>query len=168
MNTSHYLKIFLSIPVFYFSMLLIGCDADQSTASSSTSSSSPSSRSSSLSSEAYVMSNVDNGSSRQMKVGETLEVTLPENSTSESKWNVDEVNSSILYEFAEEYDEEYDYDPIRYNLVCNGKTTLRFVAIGQGQTPLRIVYRQPEKTGALTTVSPIDTFEINVMIANNQ
>jgi predicted secreted protein len=151
-------------------MLFIGCDRYQgfpSSVSSPSSESSPLSESS-PSSESLVSSNVDNGSSKQMKVGETFEVTLTENSTSGSEWELDEVNSSILYQVAEEYDEEYDYDPLRDSETCIGKTTMRFIAIRPGQTLLRLVHRQPEQMGALTTDSAINTFEINVMVEDNQ
>jgi predicted secreted protein len=159
-------KISLSVLVFCCSMLVIGCDASQSSSSSS-----PSAESSqSPSAESYVISNVDNGSSRQMKVGETFEVTLQEDSASEIRWKVDEVNSSILYEVAEGYDEEYDYDPLRYRLTCVGRTTMRFAAIRSGQTPLRLVHGQPEIIGGLAGASTLGTFEINVVVAdrNNQ
>jgi predicted secreted protein len=167
MNMNHCIKAFLCIPVFCLSMLLIGCDSNQSSPSSLSLSSEsftlPSAESPSAES-CVIISNVDNGSSKQMKVGETFEVTLQEDSTSEIRWKVDEVNSSILYEVAEGYDEEYDYDPLRYSLTCVGKTTMRFAAIRPGQTPLRLVHRQPEKIGDLTIDSTFGTFEINVVI----
>ena len=174
MNTIHCLKIFLSILVFSFIMLFIGCDRYQDFPSSSTSASSPSSQSlspsseTSPSSESQVTSNVDNGLSKQMKVGETFEVTLTGNSTSGSEWEIDEVNSSILYQLVEKYDEEYDYDPLRDSATCIGKTTMRFIAISPGQTLLRLVRQQPEPMGALVTDSAINTFEINVMVEGNQ
>jgi len=96
-------------------------------------------------------------------------VTLLDNSTGESTWAVDEVNPSILYEVAEEFDVDYNFDPVRYVLTLVGKTTMRFVAIRSGQTPLRIVHRQPETVSAYSLAGGFtgDRFEINVMVEDN-
>jgi hypothetical protein len=137
-------------------MLVSGCKTEQDTPSTSASAESNGSGSGS---GTLLVSNKDNGANRQMNVGDTLEISLLDNASDGSIWKVDEVNSSILYEVSEEYD-DYAFGPNPYSSNI-GKLTLRFVAIRPGQTSLLMACREPEDGPA---GNPVNTFQLNVVV----
>jgi predicted secreted protein len=150
MNNSFY-KVFICILIMYTSIFLTGCKTEQDTPSTS-----PSAESNG--SGTLLLSNKDNGTSRQLSVGDTLEISLPDDSTDGNIWKVDAVNYSILYQVSEEYDNSFSPDPYSSSI---GKVTLRFMAIRPGQTSLLLACRKPD-TGS--TSSPVDSFEMQVVV----
>lgn len=144
-------RIFLYILIFSV-MFLTGCDTNKDIPSSSASAESDGAGT-------VLVSSRDNGSSKQLSVGESLEVSFLENLSDGTAWSVDSVNPAILYQASEEFNSlTYGLSPFSSNL---GSVSLRFIALKAGQTPLILGCR---KLGFGRTGSPIDTFELQVTV----
>jgi hypothetical protein len=154
MNLKGSYKFIAFILIFSAGIFLAGCKTEQDIPSSSASAESNSSGT-------LLVTSRDNGTSRQLNVGDTLEVSLLDNASDTNIWKVDDVDSSILHQVSEEYDNYYSYDPSPLSS-CIGKVTLRFVAVKPGQTSLLLACRKPESGG---TCTPDDTFELQVSVS---
>lgn len=104
------------------------------------------------------LSEEDSGSTAQLRVGDTIDVTLAGNPTTGFTWETEAVDASVLKQLGEP---EYVPDPHPVGVVgSGGKFTFRFEAVASGQTLLRLVYHRPWETG----VAPEKTFEVTVVV----
>ena len=97
----------------------------------------------------------DAGSQVQLTTGQTLEVSLEGNPTTGYGWEVAEVDETILRKL-----EQQDFQPESDLVGAPGIQTLRFEAVGKGQTTLKLVYRRPWEKG----VEPLNTFAVEVIV----
>jgi inhibitor of cysteine peptidase len=94
------------------------------------------------------------GQTIEMNVGDTLSVELEGNPTTGFTWEVAEMDLSVLKQIGET---EFETDS---DLVgAGGVLTLRFEAIGSGQTTLKLVYHRPWEQD----VPPEKTFEVHLV-----
>ncbi|HXQ38595.1 MAG TPA: protease inhibitor I42 family protein [Anaerolineales bacterium] len=101
------------------------------------------------------LTEADAGSSLELQVGETLGVTLPGNPTTGFQWEVDSVDSAILRQVG-----ELEFEPSGNAVGSGGTVTLRFAAVGAGQTELKLIHRRPFEEN----VAPTQTFEVSVTV----
>lgn len=97
----------------------------------------------------------DAGRSIAARVGDLLEITLPGNQTTGFQWDVEDVNSTILQPSGEP-----EFEPPSSAVGRAGQISLRFAAVGAGQTELKLVYQRPFEKDVL----PARTFEITVTV----
>jgi predicted secreted protein len=152
MNKS-FSRIFICILIFCIGMFLAGCDMERDTPSSSLSAESEGSGT-------LLVSSQDNGTSKQMSVGETLEISLIESSADGKIWKVEDFDPSVLYQASEGYEDV----PLGPDFASStvGIVSVRFEALRAGQTPVTMVYAKP-----LANAVPADTFQIQVVVNGN-
>lgn len=97
----------------------------------------------------------DNGRQLEMTKGQDLTITLEGNPTTGYGWEVAEVDKSILRQTA-----EIEYKPVSDLVGAPSRATVRFEAVGAGQSLLELVYRRPWEEG----VEPIDSFSVQVNV----
>jgi len=78
------------------------------------------------------------GSAVALKVGSELMVVLDANPTTGYTWGVDAVDESVLAAQGEPA-----FEASSDKIGAGGKMTLRFQALGAGETALRLVYHRP-------------------------
>jgi inhibitor of cysteine peptidase len=91
----------------------------------------------------------------ELHVGDRLELTLPVNPTTGFQWEVSELDSAILRSVGEQ-----TFEPSSNAVGSGGQVTLRFEAVGSGQTELKLILHRPFEKD----VPPTQTFEVTVMI----
>jgi len=97
----------------------------------------------------------DDGRQIELQAGDTLEITLPVNPTTGFKWEVSDIDSTILRLAGEPTFEQSS------NAVgSGGQVTLRFEAVRPGQTELKLILHRPFEKDA----PPIQTFEVTVIV----
>jgi inhibitor of cysteine peptidase len=105
-----------------------------------------------------VLTAEDNGGQISLDQGQVLVVSLASNPTTGYRWEVTEVDESIL---RQEGDAEYVAPEAGATpLVGAGGTEIfRFVVAGSGQTKLTLAYRRSWEEG----VEPVETFSVQVL-----
>lgn len=102
------------------------------------------------------LTEADAGSSVALRVGDTLEVTLPGNPTTGYQWAVGAGDAAIL-----QLRGEPEFVAAGEALGSGGSVTLRFAAIGPGDLQLQLVYRRPFEPDA----PPERTFAVRVSVS---
>jgi len=101
----------------------------------------------------------DDGSQVELEQGQILVVTLKSNPTTGYRWEVAEIQESILEQMGEaEFKPSETGEPPLVG--AGGWEIFRFKAISAGQMTLQLVYRRPWEEG----VEPINTFSIEVVV----
>ena len=101
------------------------------------------------------LTEADNGRLIELNVGDTLEITLPGNPTTGFQWEVSAIDSAILRQVGEP-----EFEPLSNAVGSGGNVTLRFEAVGTGQTVLKLVHHRPFEEN----VPPTQTFEVTVTV----
>jgi len=101
------------------------------------------------------LSEADAGRQVELHVGDILELTLPVNPTTGYQWETSDLDSAILRPVGEQ-----TFEPSSNAVGSGGEVTLRFEAIGTGQTALKLILRRPFEKD----VSPIQMFEAIVIV----
>jgi inhibitor of cysteine peptidase len=97
----------------------------------------------------------DANSTVSLRVGDTLEVVLEGNPTTGYQWERETADDSIVKQVGDP-----EFNPDTSALGSGGKVTLRFEAVGAGQTVLRLIYHRVFEPD----VPPLKTFEVTVMV----
>lgn len=101
------------------------------------------------------LTETDAGKSIDLKVGDTLQITLAGNPTTGYTWEALPLDPEIL---SQQDDPSFQADS---NAVgSGGKLTLTFQAVTAGKARLELVYRRSWETG----VAPLQTFEVEVTV----
>ncbi len=101
----------------------------------------------------------DDGSQVELEQGQILVVTLESNPTTGYRWEVAEIQESILEQMGEaEFKPSQTGEPPLVG--AGGWEIFRFEAISAGQMTLRLVYHRPWEEG----VEPLKTFSIQVVV----
>jgi predicted secreted protein len=100
----------------------------------------------------------DDGTHVRMSAGEFLRISLEENPSTGRSWQTDSADPDVLL-FV---DKTFQTDPAcpPGTTGCGGTATLRFVAVGSGNTTLRLAHRMAGG-GSVT-----DTFEVTVRVSS--
>ena len=101
------------------------------------------------------LSEADASRQVELHVGDILELTLPVNPTTGYQWETSDLDSAILRPVGEQ-----TFEPSSNAVGSGGEVTLRFEAIGTGQTALKLILRRPFEKD----VSPIQMFEAIVIV----
>ena len=97
-----------------------------------------------------------NGSQIQVKLGDNLQVALAGNITTGYAWEIAENNTNLLV-----LQGEAEYQAEKTNLVGSGGTFLfTFKAIAKGNTSLKLIYRRPFEKG----VPPIREYQLTISV----
>lgn len=102
------------------------------------------------------LTEADAGSSVALRVGDTLEVTLPGNPTTGYQWAVGAGDEAIL-----QLRGEPEFVASGDALGGGGSVTLRFEAVGAGELQLELVYRRSFEADA----PPEQTFAVSVSVS---
>ena len=97
----------------------------------------------------------DAGKTVSLSVGDTLEVTLEGNPTTGYNWAATSLDTSILKQVGEPA-----FTPSSTAIGAGGQVTLRFEAVGSGQTTLQLDYHRSWETG----VAPLQTYQVTVQV----
>ncbi len=101
----------------------------------------------------------DDSSQLELEQGQILVVTLESNPTTGYRWEVVEIQESILEQMGEaEFKPSQTGEPPLVG--AGGWEIFRFKAISAGQTSLKLVYHRPWEEG----VEPVKTFSIKVVV----
>ena len=95
------------------------------------------------------------GSNVSLQVGDTLQITLEGNPSAGYSWSTAGLDTSILQASGEPA-----FQPAGSALGAGGTITSRFLAAGQGQTTLKMIYSRPFESD----VAPLKTFVANVVV----
>ena len=101
------------------------------------------------------LTEADAGRLVELRVGDILEVTLPGNPTTGFQWEVSEINSAILEPIGGP-----EFEPSSNAVGSGGNVTLRFEAVGAGQTELKLIHHRPFEEN----VPPMQTFEVTITV----
>ena len=101
------------------------------------------------------LTEADAGRSIELRVGDKLEITLPGNPTTGFQWEVSVGDITILQPSGEP-----KFEPSNSAVGSGGKITLRFEAVGTGQTGLKLIYHRPFEKD----VPSAQTFEVTVTV----
>lgn len=97
----------------------------------------------------------DNGRQVELQKGQTLVITLESNPTTGYRWEVVEIDESILRQMG-----EAEFKPESEALGAGGTETFRFEATNAGQMALKLVYHRPWEEGQ----EPLETFSLQVVV----
>jgi inhibitor of cysteine peptidase len=97
----------------------------------------------------------DANSTVSLRVGDTLEVVLEGNPTTGYQWEKESGDEAILKQAG-----DLEFKPDSDLPGSGGKVTLRFEAVGTGQTVLRLIYHRSFEPD----VPPLETFEVTVTV----
>ena len=101
----------------------------------------------------------DNNGQVNLKIGQILAVELDSNPTTGYGWEIASMDTTVLEMMGEsEYTRSDTGETPRVG--SGGTETFRFKAIGQGQSPLEMVYRRPWEAG----VEPANSFSLTVTV----
>lgn len=99
------------------------------------------------------LSVADDGRSVELKEGQTLVVSLESNPSTGYRWEVDEVDETILQQTG-----KTEFKSESHLIGAPAQQIMRFEAVAAGRTSLRLVYRRPwEKT-----IEPVKVFSLQV------
>ena len=101
------------------------------------------------------LTEADDKRSIELRQGDKLEIKLPANPTTGYQWELKAVNTDILHPSGEP-----EFAPSSNAVGSGGTVTLRFEAIGPGQTKLELIHRRPFEKN----VPPIQSFQVTVSI----
>jgi len=101
------------------------------------------------------LTEADDGRLIELKIGGKLEIILPGNPTTGFQWEVSEINSAILEPIGEP-----KFEPSSNAVGSGGNVTLRFEAVGTGQTELKLIHHRPFEEN----VPPMQTFEVTITV----
>jgi predicted secreted protein len=104
--------------------------------------------------ETYSISEADSGTRVQIHIDDIVEVILPGNPTSGFRWEAAEHDAKVL-----QMPNEASFQRDTLGTGTGGVYTLAFLAVGEGTTPLQLVYRRP-----FEKVEPARTFELTVVV----
>jgi inhibitor of cysteine peptidase len=96
----------------------------------------------------------DDGQQIELREGQTLTVSLEGNPTTGYTWEVVEIDEQILRQLGEP-----DFTPESEALGVSGMQALRFQAVNEGRTTLRLVYHRPWEDD-----EPEQTFSVEVVV----
>lgn len=97
----------------------------------------------------------DEGRQVELSEGQTLAVSLEGNPTTGYTWETEELDEDILKQMG-----EAEFEPQSDLIGAPGVLTLRFEAVGAGETTLNLVYhRSWEKD-----VEPLEAFSVSVVV----
>jgi len=96
-----------------------------------------------------------NGRQVELQKGQTLVITLESNPTTGYRWEVVEIDESILRQIG-----EAEFKPESEALGAGGTETFRFEATNAGQMALKLVYHRPWEEGE----EPLETFSLQVVV----
>lgn len=100
-----------------------------------------------------------NGRQVELQKGQTLVITLESNPTTGFRWEVVELEESILRQMGEpEFKVSDPREPPPPG--TGGWETFRFQAVNAGQMALKLVYHRPWEED----VEPLETFSVQVMV----
>jgi inhibitor of cysteine peptidase len=106
--------------------------------------------------EAVVLDAAKNGSTVELKKGQSLVVELEGNPSTGYNWQAADLDEAILKQVGEpEFEAESDL------VGAPGTVTLRFEAAGAGQVELKLVYQRPWEEA----VEPLETFTVQVTVS---
>ena len=98
----------------------------------------------------------DSNGSISLKTGDTLIVELAGNPTTGYQWQQTGADTAILRQTGEPA-----FTPESSAVGAPGKVSLRFEAVGAGQTLLQLIYQRPFEP----QTPPVQTFQVNVSVA---
>ena len=101
------------------------------------------------------LTEADDGRSIDLRVGDTLAITLPGNPTTGFKWEPGAPAPAILRPRG-----GTEFKPISSGMGSAGQVTLRFDAASAGQAELTLVYHRPFEKN----VPPAKTFRLRVSV----
>jgi inhibitor of cysteine peptidase len=101
------------------------------------------------------LTEADAGHSIELRANDRLEVTLPGNPTTGFQWDVRDVNTTILQPIGES-----EFEPPSRAVGRGTQITLRFAAVGSGQTELKLIYHRSFEQD----VPSAQTFEVTVTV----
>ncbi|MGD2251566.1 MAG: protease inhibitor I42 family protein [Anaerolineales bacterium] len=97
----------------------------------------------------------DNRSQVELEVGQVLVISLEGNPTTGYTWEIGGIEESVLRQVGEAvFEAESDL------VGAGGVQTLRFEAVGVGQTSLALVYHRSWEEG----VAPLETFSVQIEV----
>ncbi len=97
----------------------------------------------------------DAGRQVELRVGDMLELTLPANPTTGYQWETSDLDSAIIRPVGDQ-----TFEPSSNAVGSGGLVTLRFEAVGVGQTELKLILHRPFEKD----VPPTQTFEATVVV----
>jgi inhibitor of cysteine peptidase len=98
------------------------------------------------------------GSGVGLVVGDTLELVLDGNASTGYAWEIGFIDSAVLRSLG---DPEYVEAGTPERVGGEGQYTFRFLAIGEGQVELTLIYRRPFEPD----VPPLRIFEVMVTVS---
>ena len=101
------------------------------------------------------LTEADDGRLIELEIGGKLEIILPGNPTTGFQWEVSEINSAILEPIGEP-----KFEPSSNAVGSGGNVTLRFEAVGTGQTELKLIHHRPFEEN----IPPMQTFEVTITV----
>jgi inhibitor of cysteine peptidase len=105
------------------------------------------------------MDEKDNGSEVELAPGEGLSITLESNPSTGFRWEVAEIDESILQQAGEAH--YAPADPGQPPLPGQGgRETLRFQAVGPGRTTVQLAYRRSWEKD----VEPRKTYSLHIVV----
>ncbi|NOZ23344.1 MAG: protease inhibitor I42 family protein [Planctomycetes bacterium] len=97
----------------------------------------------------------DSGKTVKVGLGDAIEVVLKCNPTTGYAWTIASIDKAILKPVDKE-----EYKPDSRAIGAGGKMTMRFRAVGKGETTLKLIYHRPwEKNKPAAR-----TFEVKVVV----
>lgn len=110
-----------------------------------------------LQSSPVVLTASDSGSKVSLQQGQSISVSLQENSTTGYIWEIVPGSELLL---AEQGTSQFVADS---NAIGSGGVrTFKFMAIASGNCTLKLIYHQPW----MTSVAPAQTFEVSIVIGS--
>ena len=101
------------------------------------------------------LTEADTGRSLELSVGDQLEITLPANPTTGFQWEVDVVDITLLRQIGEP-----EFEAAGNAVGSGGQVTLRFEAVGTGQTELKLIHHRVFEEDVL----PLQIFELSITV----
>lgn len=109
-------------------------------------------------SKQFSLSEVDNGSTIELRVGDKVKLNLAGNPTTGYNWTVERLDFSILKQTGEPEFKQTSENQNR--LGAGGLIIYNFEAIQKGTTSLRMIYHRPWEKD----VPPVGTFEVTIIV----
>ena len=94
----------------------------------------------------------DDGEDLAMKAGDTIQVTLPDQPSTDFQWQFQKPNAKVLKQVGQPV-----FTPNNDTIGAKGKTTWTFTVVGAGKAPLIADYTQVP-----AAATPVKTFQVNV------
>jgi inhibitor of cysteine peptidase len=145
------MQILLLIGIF-FAVLLCACGSEPSEVKSTEQ---PDGAEPASANTPHRLAEGDTGRSIELRVGDTLEVSLPGNPTTGFEWEVAKMDPAILRSRGEP-----EFVPSSSALGSGGIQTIRFETVGTGQMKLTLIYHRPFEKDT----PPARTFEVTITV----